>query len=77
MFGPTPGTDSSGRYLMDQSGSNSMMPPSVIMPVNNTTSNQVVHNTSSTTTLASGNIINEDRSIMMSRLQDNIHDSLV
>jgi len=76
-FGPTPGTDGSGRHLMDQSGSNSMMPPSVIMPVNNTTSNQVVHNTSSTTTLASGNIINEDRSIMMSRLQDNIHDSLV
>tara|TARA_R110002074_G_scaffold153422_2_gene308532 strand:- start:67 stop:987 length:921 start_codon:yes stop_codon:yes gene_type:complete len=77
LFGPGPGADGQGRHLMSNSGSNSMMPPNVIMPISNTTSNQVVHNTSQTTTLASGNIINEDRSIMMSMLHDNIHDSLV
>ena len=75
-FIPTPGTDGQGRYLMDRSGSNAMA-SNVIVPINNTTSNQVVHNQNSNTTLASGNIINEDRSIMMSMLQDNIHDSLI
>ena len=75
-FLPTAGTDGQGRYLMDRSGSNAMS-SNVIVPINNTTSNQVVHNQNSNTTLASGNIINEDRSIMMSMLQDNIHDSLI